>query len=203
MKNLEIGKYSIAMTQIEDYNLTKKSYNIPNLIYLDQIHSDKIYKYKKNRDNSTKWDWIISNKTNQDFRILIGDCNAICVLGDVWFGLLHAGWKWLKKWILEKMIENIKKLDKSELEIFVSHSIRSCCYEVWDEFLNYFDEKYLSKKQNWKYHFDMISLIEDICRKYWINKIFVYEECTKCNETFFSHRRWDKINNLLILRKNW
>lgn len=201
MKVLNIWNYKISMTEIEDYSSIDSSYNFQDLIRLDQIHSNIIHNYDKNRDNKTKWDWILSNQTWKNFMVMAWDCNAICVLAHDRFWILHAWWRWLRDWILEKMIEKVQKMDKSKIKIFVSHSIRTCCYEVQEDFLKHFDSRYLKKRQDWKYIFDMILFVEDVCKKYWIYDLRIYPKCNKCSENFFSHRNWDRINNLIILNK--
>lgn len=169
-----------------------------------QIHSDKIVEL--NNDNiwtirDIEADWIITNLKNTKIWVLLADCNWVIFVWKEYIWAVHAGWKWLKSWIIEKIFDLflVKNEKIEDIQIFVWPSIRSCCYEVWEEFNSYFEEKYLQKR-NWKIYLDMKQNIEDRLEKIWIKKgnIEIFPECTHCNEKFYSYRKWDKVERIIV-----
>ncbi len=95
---------------------------------------------------------------------------------------------------MKQLWENIK-----DIKIYIWPSIRKCCYEVWEEFKQYFDEKYLNHKNN-KIYLDMISFIKDELNRLLIinENISIDTTCTKCSDNFFSYRWWDEKERFVL-----
>lgn len=188
-----IKNYQIQITDKSDW----PSRNVDAFFKLKQVHSNKVLILENSEipTYSVEADWIVSCLENYKIWVVVADCNWIVLMWKKWFGLVHAGWKWLKHWIIENTIRILSKKWESieDLFIFAWPSIRQCCYEVWEEFSDYFNMKYLSPCDNWKFMFDMIWVIRDKLMDLWIIdwNIEIFDECTKCSWRYFSYRNND------------
>ena len=112
-------------------------------------------------------------------------------MGKSWYGAIHAGRKWLKNDIITKAINILKEHDEDPLwmKVYIWPSIRQCCYQVGEEFLEYFNKKYFTKR-NGKTYLDMIAVAKDTLIDAWIlpENIEINEYCTSCSWKFFSYR---------------
>ncbi len=107
--------------------------------------------------------------------------------------VVHAGWRSTKELICKKTIK--KMIDEfnihpAELLIGFGPSIRSCCYEVGQEFALHFDRG-LINKQN-KYFLDLIQINREQLIDSGVSrdKICDCKICTACqNSGYFSFRR--------------
>lgn len=203
MQIYNFWNYTIEVTEKNDFDFSM--YNYPHLINsihrCTQIHSNIIHEYHQNQD-TPEWDGIYSNQSWIKLAVGVSDCNAVVIMGSERYGILHAGRRGLRDGIIQTMIHKLKEKEKSDLKIFVWPSIRTCCYEVGEEFTSYFDSKYLIKQENGKYTLDMIANISDIFKELSISDITIHQVCTKCSNNFFSYRNWDRINNILTIQKN-
>ncbi len=86
--------------------------------------------------------------------------------------------------------------------MYIWPDIKSCCYEVWIEFKEYFDDKYLIVRWE-KLYLDMNWIIIDIAIAHWIYKedIIINPDCTYCDGKYFSFRKGDKDQMLIAVEK--
>jgi hypothetical protein len=200
MQSYNFWDYIIQITEKTDFDIEQQRYPTVRTIHCKQIHSNTIYEYQEPR-NTPEWDGIFSNKEDITLSVWVSDCNAVVIMGQKRYWILHAGRKGLRDGIIQTMINQLKEKGESDFTVLVWPSIRACCYEVGEEFTSYFNQKYLTKQENEKYKLDMISVIQDILKSYNISNITVHPTCTKCSSNFFSYRNWDGINNIVIIQK--
>lgn len=116
--------------------------------------------------------------------------------------LVHAGWRGVYAGILEEAVGQMKQgygLKPDKIQVFLGPAIRKCCYEVGDEFKDFFPDFYVTRTPDHltegnagKGYFDLLGaaksrLIEAGIRN---NQIVDSEICTSCsNGQFFSARR--------------
>jgi len=191
-------KYTIYISEKKDGTARE----IPEFIYTKQVHGNDIHILDQyidfiNSDN----DGILSEIPNARIWVLLADCNGIIVMGNTWYGVIHAGRRWLQNSIIEKALAMLhKKWEELDwLQVYIWPSIRKCCYEVGDEFLWYFDKKYLNKRE-WKLYFDMIAHIHDTLIQAWIHKqnIEIHSDCTACSDKFFSYRKQNNNQRIVV-----
>lgn len=204
--NMEIHKiwdYQIHITEKNDFDLKQKLYpKLSQKVFISkQEHGNSINLWKPGWDNNIVGDWIISNQKNIKLAVWVSDCNAVVVMWKERYSIVHAGRAGLKADIVSQAFDQLIQQGETEFMVFVGPSIRSCCYEVGEEFKNYFSPKYLEKKSNNHYQFDMILMIQDLLKKYNCRETLIHSSCTKCSDRFFSYRNWDKINNLITIEK--
>ncbi len=145
------------------------------------------------QENYQLADGVISNIVNLPIAIRTADCLPVFILDSRrrCFGLIHAGWKGSKNGILEKTLRLLDLnfcSNPSELKIVFGPSIRDCCYQVGEKFLEYFPEEIIVR--------DSLYLNLVNVNKRQLMEGGVLEQniqdcnvCTCCNESFFSHRR--------------
>ena len=187
--------------------LSKLDLNLDQLVCAKQTHSDNVYivdKKDKSRgavrfneaiDNT---DAFITKEKDIALSIFIADCLPIFIVDikkDI-VALVHAGWKSTKKSLIKKTIFVMQQAFGSQpedIKIFFGPAIRKCCYEVGEEFLDYF-KRGTTKKDN-KIYLDLVKINYLQLKELGIleSNIFDSEICTFCqNDKFFSYRREKK-----------
>lgn len=141
---------------IKELNSLKKEFNAKDIIYLKQVHGDKILKYECN-DKSIKneeGDAIITNEKNVIIGIFTADCVPIILIDEEKevIAAIHSGWRGTFESITLKTIERMKREFKTNginIKAYIGPHIRDCCYEVSDELKSKFIEKkkMLSKEE--------------------------------------------------------
>lgn len=146
-------------------------------------------------DSITDTDAFITDKKNIPLAIFTADCLSIFIYDSQKpaIGLVHAGWRGTKENLAAKTIQLMQEEFNSRpslLRISFGPAIRSCCYEVKEEFADFFGSAVT--KRGRRYYMDLaqanISQILDCGAKE--ENIFDPKICTSCaNEEFFSYRR--------------
>jgi len=148
--NAEKGRSFNRNTEegIQELNSLQKEFNMNDIIYLKQIHSDKILKYTLN-DKSIKdeeGDAIITNEKNVIIGVFTADCVPIILIDEEKevIAAVHSGWKGTFESITLKTIEKMKReFNTNEINIkaYIGAHIRKCCYEVSEDLKIKFIEK--------------------------------------------------------------
>ena len=94
-----------------------------NLVSLNQIHSNKVYKIIGIPKKKMTGDAMITNKQNIAISILTADCAPILIIEkkQKFVGAIHAGWKGAFKGIVKKTIQLLKKNGCSEKDLSLIH----------------------------------------------------------------------------------
>jgi YfiH family protein len=184
---------------IKELNSLKKEFDVKDIIYLKQIHSDKILKYISN-DKSIKdeeGDAIITNEKNVIIGVFTADCVPVILIDEEKevIAAIHSGWKGTFESITLKTIEKMKKeFNTNEINIkaYIGPHIRKCCYEVSEDLKVKFIEK--KKTINKENLFDENNLNLEACivddlkragvKDYNINSLNL---CTYCSDDIKLH----------------
>lgn len=187
---------------VENLNSIVKEFNINNIEYLNQIHSDNVHIYNKvNGDIKGKeGDALITNEESTAIGVFTADCVPI-IIADTKNNIIasiHSGWKGTFKSIVLRTLEKMKNefnLDVNETKIFIGPHIRQCCYEVSDELKKKFIEKTkieeskLFKNRN----LSMEECILKDVREFGVKEENIYslKLCTHCEEDIklYSYRK--------------
>ncbi len=109
-----------------------------NIIELKQIHGNRIIKIDQPTVKINRADGLITNRPKLYLMIKAADCHQIGFYDpkNKAIGLIHAGFKGLKKGIIKKVIEKMAKFFKSDpkdLIVKLGPSIGPCCYrmDIW------------------------------------------------------------------------
>ncbi len=156
-----------------------------NTVYLKQIHSSDILIINNLPFQKEEGDGLLTEVKDVYLGVKTADCLAVAFLNIKRIGIIHVGWRGVKKGIVEKMSEYFK--GHEDTYIFISPSARSCCYEVGEEFLDYFKRN--MDFRNKKLFFDLKKEVRERLNKLGFEKFIDYNVCTICNSKFPSHRR--------------
>jgi len=151
-----------------------------------QKHTDKVIELRRFPEDRKVGDAVITSLKGVEIGVRTADCVPIVLVGERWAGVIHAGWRGLLKGIVEKTVERLGKYEKS-IRAYLFPSARSCCYEVGEEFLEFFPDRVI--KREGKLFFDpqeeaLKRLIET-----GVNVVFRAGECTICSAELPSYRR--------------
>ena len=204
--SLNCGKGSKDKISNVDKNLkivTKKiGCSSKNLISLNQIHSNKVYKINRVPKKRLTGDAMITNKQNIALGVLTADCAPILIIEkkQKYIGAIHAGWKGAFKGIVKKTILLLKKYGCSEKDMIacIGPCIKKNSYEVKDDFFKLFKNK---NKKNMKFFnfkkkkifFDLGEYIKSQFNENGVRKIDIINKDTyDLKSNFFSSRRSKK-----------
>jgi len=192
-------------------------YNYQNLVYMEQVHGDKIQLITQESDLNQipTCDALITQEKDIPLMVMVADCVPILIYDPIQeaIAVVHAGRAGTFKQILKKTIKYIEARFDSHVKDLIcvlGPSIHKCCYEVGEEIK---DEAFVLSydfaitQKNGSYYLDIIAIL-----KHQLNEIGVPEEhievspyCTSCNkELFFSYRAekntTGRFSGLLMLR---
>ncbi len=173
-----------------------------NLVSLNQIHSNKVYKISGVPKKRLTGDAMITNKQNIAISVLTADCAPILIIEkkQKFVGAIHAGWKGAFKGIVKKTIQLLKKNGCSEKDMIacIGPCIKKNSYEVKNDFLKLFKDKnkknvnfFTFKKK--KIYFDLSKYIKSQFYENGVKKIDIIRKDTYAlKNNFFSSRRSKK-----------
>lgn len=178
--------------------------NYKDLICMKQVHGDSV-RYVNESDRGrgalnfessvSDIDALITDKKNLPIAVFTADCLSIFLYDpkSKAIGITHAGWRGSKVKIAVRTVELMQEefgTRIKDLNVGFGPAIRSCCYEVGEDFKDDFPDS-LVQREN-RFYLDLI----DINKKQLFtlgvarDKLFDSGVCTSCrNEGFFSHRQ--------------
>lgn len=186
---------------IGNINKIKKWFQVKEVGFLKQIHSDLIYNYD---GEIHQGDAIITDKDNVAVGIFTADCVPV-LLADVEKNIIaavHSGWRGSLNMIVFKTIKKLKQeygCKEENIIAIVGPHIMSCCYNVGEEIFNSFlnNCEFNNIKINNSGKLDLKEIIKHQLTISGIkcNNMQFLNMCTYCNENseFYSYRK-DKTN---------
>ena len=119
---------------------------------MQQTHSTNGKIVDESNLSSIDTDGIFTKNKDISLKIKTADCLPIFFYNESPFiiGVVHAGWKGLKRGIIKETYKVIKNniKDISTMQVLIGPSISQKNYEVHDEFFDYFESKFIAKKNN-------------------------------------------------------
>lgn len=179
------------------------------VIHAQQTHSDHIINIDYNSKKCFFQDTDAFITKRQDIALVTryADCLPIFIYDNVnqIISIVHSGWQGTVKEIGPKCISMMRSLYNSQNEnitVALGIGISGNCYEVGDEFMTMFYEKFSNEKKNifersffktsdGKWHFDNAMFNKLNLINYGIQEqnIATSDLCTYSNSRFFSFRR--------------
>ena len=156
-------------------------------------------------------DGLVSDTPELNLVIRTADCAAIMVY-DPEHGVvanLHAGWRGARENIISRGISLLQRIYQSRPEnlvVAISPFIRECCYQVGEEFRDYFSEKYLEVRGEHLY-LNLARIFRDQLLDVGVvpGNLEISSQCTHCHpDKFPSYRRTGSANRMFhaIYRKS-
>lgn len=125
---------------IKELDSLKNEFNADDVIYLKQIHSNKILKYEKKCKSikDEEGDAIITNEKNVIIGVFTADCVPIILLDEEEgvIAAIHSGWRGTFESITLKTIKKMKdeyNTEEANIKAYIGPHIRKCCYEISEE----------------------------------------------------------------------
>lgn len=128
----------------------KMWFDLENIGYLNQTHSDIVYIYDENIHDG---DAIITDKKNIGIGIFTADCIPILIYdrNKEVIAAIHSGWKGTLKCIVQKAIDKMilkYNTNVEDLVAYIGPHNMQCCYEVSQELIEEFKEQEIYKNIN-------------------------------------------------------
>jgi len=128
-----------------------------------------------------KVDGHITARDDLALLVLVADCLPVALAGGGQVAMVHCGWRGLAGGILRRAVERFDEPPAAA----VGPGIGPCCYEVGDEVLYYFGERFANGRM-----LDLRAIADAGLRAAGVERIEHVDLCTSCREDlFFSHRR--------------
>ncbi|OCB00944.1 peptidoglycan editing factor PgeF [Clostridium beijerinckii] len=199
--NAEKGRSFNRNTEegVRELNSLKKEFNADNIIYIKQIHSDRILKYEGNGKDiiNEEGDAIITNEKNVIIGVFTADCVPVILVDEEKkvTAAIHSGWRGTFESITLKTIDKMKNefgSDVRNIKAYIGPHIRKCCYEVSEDLKQKFIEKKDTINEKELFNGNNLNLeacIIDDLRKSGINEsnINSLDLCTYCSSDIKLH----------------
>ena len=178
----------------------KKFSKSKRIVLMNQVHSNKVILVDEEERKILNVDGMVSKRKDLCLGILTADCAPIIILGQNYYGIIHAGWRGLVNDILLNAVNLFKDQGESEkdLHLFVGPHLKKNSFEVKGDFISLIQKKKINpelftEKREGKIYFDFSKLIkqkiQDLnIKNFCISKIDTF----KNNERFFSYRFYSK-----------
>ncbi|EKQ53735.1 MULTISPECIES: peptidoglycan editing factor PgeF [unclassified Clostridium] len=133
---------------VKEIDSLKEEFNAVDIVYLKQIHSDKVLKYTCDDTNvkDQEGDALITNEKNTIIGVFTADCVPIILIDEKneVIAAIHSGWRGTYESITLKTIERMKNefnINAADIKAYIGPHIRKCCYEISEELKLKFLEK--------------------------------------------------------------
>ena len=178
----------------------KYDFSIKNLIFMDQVHGDKVIMIEHAMDNRmANYDALITNERKIPLMVMVADCIPILFYDPVKkaIGVAHAGRNGTFLRIAQKTITKMQEAygsDVKDIMIALGPSIQSCCYAVGKDLADIatknFGEGFIMKKEE-EYFLNLQALNHRQLLDMGIQEehIEISSTCTACDTNYFSYRR--------------
>lgn len=158
---------------------------------------DEKIEFKQKFTSFEAYDGMITNRKDLVLVTYHADCVPIFFYApkEGVIGLAHAGWKGTKEKIVQVMLKKFYRLYKvaaKDVRVVIGPAADSCCYEVDQVVMDAFDEKYyVNKSDDGHCKISLKAINLDLLLDMGVRRkhVEVANECTICDEQFFSHRR--------------
>lgn len=183
---------------VNTLNNLKDEFNVKEVVYLRQVHSDKVLEYKDNSELfiENEGDSIITKVNNVVLGVFTADCVPVLIIDNVKKvgAAIHSGWKGTFNSITKKTVIKLKETyncKSEDITVYIGPHIRQCCYEVSEELKEKFikktniDENILFNNRNLSLEECILKdLKEEGIKEENINSINL---CTYCSEKINLH----------------
>lgn len=184
-----VGKRSSHMSAIANTP-------IEEVCLLDQVHGNTIVSSHDTVSTHSRCEgdaWQV--ETSGTFGVKLADCLGLVMwstTNQFPVYVVHSGWRGTRARIAEKAVQCLlaKHPEKANVRVFLSPAAHSCCYEVGEEFLELFGEKYVNYR-NQAFYFDNVRCNVDMLLEAGVlpENIETHPDCTICTNGWYSFRR--------------
>lgn len=131
-------------------------------------------------------DALVTDRRGIPVVVFTADCLAVVVEADEAVGVAHAGWRGLSDGVLTHVLERMADRGWTPLRAAIGPSIGPCCFEVGSDVLDRFPG--FETRTTWDTpSVDLWAAAAHELRS--VDEVWVTAECTRCDSSYFSHRR--------------
>jgi YfiH family protein len=159
-------------------------WRVDDLALAKQVHaSDVIEVHEGSAAPVGHADILLTRVPSVVIGILSADCVPVALKGESAVAMVHAGWRGLASGAIEAGIAAVGRVESA----WVGPSIHACCYEVSDDVLDAFTAAGLPVAGEDRV--DPGRAAEFALRRAGVADIASTDECTSCDQRYFSYRR--------------
>ncbi len=176
-------------------------------VYPKQVHGNHVALIKKdssfhmNQGNLIlpDTDGMVTNQKQLVLTTVHADCLAVFFYDPIQhvIGLVHAGWRGSAQKIAEKaaiLMINEFQSNPSDIKVFISPGISSCCFETGVEVFDAFQKSFswasdYAEKKGDKYFLDLKKINERQLMELGIKDITIDSDCTCCHSDLYCSYR--------------
>ena len=169
------------------------------LVEANQVHQDTVLTI----DSPGLYDSCDGFITESKLILLIktADCVPVFIYdkNKKIFGMIHAGWRGVQKKIhvnaLNKFLD--LKSDLKDIYVFLGPSIKQCCFEIKDDVVKLFDNKFIIKRNN-SFYLDLNKCIIYDLLNMGLENVSESNICTYDNEKCHSYRKHGPVSGRMF-----
>ncbi|NLY03525.1 MAG: peptidoglycan editing factor PgeF [Campylobacter sp.] len=168
----------------QNREILKSNLGVKSLLFMDQIHSNKVEIYRDLEQKLEPCDGVITSLKGVALCVMVADCAPILITSNNAIAAVHAGRAGVCLGILSNTINIMKKeFDAKNFRIFIGPHIQTECYEIGNLDLKEFDR---FKKED---KFSIRKALEVEIKNLGIQNYKISNICTHCDKRFYSYRR--------------
>lgn len=184
----------------------KNWFHVSNIAYLNQVHSNIVYKAD---DNIYDGDALINDRSDIASGVFTADCVPVLIADAERrvVAAVHSGWKGTLNCVVMETINKMKKdynVRMEDLKVVIGPHIRDCCYEVGEDVISAFRDSRIYGDKNIASG-RMLSLEKCIRVQLELLEVPCYNIlsagiCTKCSKEYdmYSYRRDPEVNGRMF-----
>lgn len=182
----------------QEYLLVRSGVPAEKVFTVRQVHGNRVLAISaRNIPQSGPWpeaDGLVTKTPGIALTIRTADCLPVFIFDpkQKCIGLVHAGWRGASQHIVKNCLKAMQDnwgCHAADLLVAFGPAIRSCCYEVGEEFLDIFPHEVTKKKGVFHLDLPLVNKKQLLESGVAGSKIFDSLKCTVCNDRFFSYRR--------------
>jgi len=177
--------------------LYREGIDADRVVTIRQIHGARVFAAEDLGDCAEQIpeaDGVITRRTDVVLSVRTADCVPVFLYDPVRrsIGLIHCGWKSTRQKIITETLKGLYQNFQaypSDLRVVFGPSIRSCCYQVGQEFCEILPEAMEPRYGQWFLNLQAViagQLMDFGVREEQIHDV---QRCTCCDAGFFSWRR--------------
>jgi len=189
-------------------------FELPAVANIRQIHGNTIKlatpEFMRDNDELSLADGLVSGEYQLPLAVRTADCLPVFLYDPAHhcIGLTHAGWKGSQRGVVSEAVRLMNgrfRTEPRDLLVAFGPGIKSCCYQVGQEFANYFPREIIRRGN--EVYLDLQKVNRNQLIHLGIPEENIYEDeiCTCCNDRYYSYRREGKkagrMISLMMLRK--
>jgi YfiH family protein len=181
----------------------KKEWESFRLVYLKQIHSDRVHFIDKVPSKKLSGDALVTSVPFILLTIKTADCLPVLIVDELRrvIAAVHCGWRGTVKKVLEKTIQGLKEhhgSSPSSLLVAFGPCIGPKCYEVGEDVRQSFRDggfpaglfqRHPEHPKKFLLDLREANLLQLQSQGVLEENIFVVEDCTHCHNFYYSYRK--------------